>query len=102
MRILMTVHGYKPADELGGPVAVVAAAAEGLVQRGHEIVVCATNAGIEGDSDVPLDQKIDVNGAQVWYFRRREPFRAVRLAPYLSKSAGFMYAPAMARRVQEL
>jgi hypothetical protein len=46
MRILMTVYRYMPADELGGPVPVIAKAAEGLVTtwaRG----VCAANAGIE-------------------------------------------------------
>src|SRR4051795_13157029 len=101
MRVLMTVHGYKPATELGGPVSVVSGAAEGLARRGHEVTVVTTNAGLAADTDVPFDTKVDVAGVAVWYFERREPLRRLPL-PYLARSAGVMYAPRMRARLRQL
>src|SRR5687767_12566332 len=96
MKILYAVHGYRPAYRFGGPIVSVAAAAEALVQRGHSVTVVTTNANLDQDLDVPVDQPMDVNGVKVWYFRRTEFLkRWLPFVPYLSRSAGFLYAPAM-------
>jgi glycosyltransferase involved in cell wall biosynthesis len=97
MNILFAVHGYKPAWRVGGPILSVSALAEGLVRRGHAVTVFTTNANLDEDLDVPVDRAVDVAGVEVWYFRREEWVKkAFPWLPYLSKSMGFLYAPAMA------
>lgn len=103
MRILFAVHGYKPAYRLGGPVISVSALAENLVARGHEVIVFTTNSNLDEDLDVPTDRPVQVDGVEVWYFRRddfiqnRMPF-----LPYLAKSIGFLYAPGMRRELDRV
>src|SRR6188768_1407095 len=103
VRILYTVHGYKPAYRVGGPIESVAASAELLVQRGHQVTVLTTNSNLDQDLDVPVDQPVAVDGVTVWYFRREEPLR--KWAPsvsYLAQSMGFLYAPKMAATLRQL
>lgn len=96
MKILYAVHGYKPAYRVGGPIHTVSAAAERLVRKGHEVIVFTTNSNLDEDLDVPINQPIDVDGVQVWYFKREEPIQKwLPFIPYLSKSMGFLYTPAM-------
>lgn len=103
MRILYAVHGYKPAYRFGGPIHSVSAIAERLVRKGHEVIVFTTNSNLDEDLDVPTDRPIDVNGVQVWYFKHEEPIKKwLSCVPYLSKSMGFLYAPAMRTQLHQL
>ena len=103
MRILYTMHGWKPAYRLGGPIISVAAAAERLVQKGHEVIAAVTNSNLDQDLDIPVDRPVDVNGVQVWYFKREEPLqRYLPFLPYLSQSMGFLYAPSMRAALDRL
>jgi len=96
MKILYAGTGYKPAYRLGGPIVSISATAEMLVRKGHEVTVVATTANNEEDLDVPIGIPVDVDGVQVWYFRRKELVQKVLpFVPYLSRSIGFMYAPEM-------
>ena len=96
MRILYVTPAYKPADRMGGPIITVAATAEALAAKGHQVTVATTNANLDTDVDVPLDQPVGVDGVTVWYFARREPLRKwLPFIPYVSQSMGFAYAPAM-------
>lgn len=96
MRVLYALHGYKPAYKLGGPIHAVSALAERLVQKGHEVIVFASNLNLDEDLDVPTNQRIDVNGVQVWYFKHEEPIqRWLPFVPYLANSIGYLYAPGM-------
>jgi len=96
MKLLYAVHGYKPAYRLGGPIHIVSATAERIVRKGHEVIVFATNSNLDQDLDVPTNQPIDLDGVQVWYFKHEEPIQKwLPFIPYLSKSMGFLYAPAM-------
>lgn len=96
MKILYAVHAYKPAYRVGGPVLSVSAAAEALVRRGHTVTVFTTNSNLDEDLDVPTDRPVNVEGVEVWYFRREEPLqRWFPFVPYLSKSMGYLYAPGM-------
>jgi glycosyltransferase involved in cell wall biosynthesis len=103
MRILYATPGYKPAYRIGGPILSVSAAAERLVRKGHEVTVVTTNANVDQDIDVPINQPVDVDGVTVWYLRREEPLRKwLPFVPYLSRSMGYMYAPEMRRTLDRL
>lgn len=103
MRILYVTPSYKPAYRMGGPIASVAAAAETIVRKGHEVTVVTTNANLDTDIDVPLNRPLDVDGVTVWYFKREEPVkRWLRFVPYLSESVGFLYAPEMKNALRML
>lgn len=98
MHVLLVNPGYKPAWRMGGTVVIVSAVAEELVLRGHRVTVMTTNSNLDRELDVPVDTPVDVDGVEVWYFRRVEPLRRwLPFVPYLSKSIGFFYAPEMAR-----
>jgi glycosyltransferase involved in cell wall biosynthesis len=75
-------------------VASVSAAAELLARRGHQVTVLTTTANLDEDVDVPVGRAVDVDGVEVWYFRRDEPLRKwLPFVPYLSQSMGFAYSP---------
>jgi glycosyltransferase involved in cell wall biosynthesis len=96
LNILYAVHAYKPAYRVGGPVLSVSSAAEKLVQRGHHVTVFTSNSNLDQDLDVPTNAPVDVEGVEVWYFRREEPFQKwLPFIPYLSRSLGFLYCPGM-------
>ncbi len=100
MRILYTTHTYKPAYRGGGgPVISVAALTEGLARRGHEVTLFTVNANnMDGVLDVPVNQPVDVDGVEVWYFRRVDMWkRWLPFFTYMSKSFGYLYSPDMAR-----
>jgi len=103
VKLLYVVHGYKPADRIGGPLVSVAALAEGLVRLGHEVRVCTTNSNLDEDLSVPTERELDVEGVPVTYFRRFEICREYfPWFTYLSRSSGFLYCPKMARGLEEL
>lgn len=103
MRILFSVHGYKPAWRIGGPVMSVSSLAETLVERGHEVTVFTTNSNLDQDLDVPTDRIVDVQGVKVRYFRRDEPLkRYLPRVKYLSQSIGSLYAPEMAAELRAM
>src|SRR5206468_4081368 len=79
LRILFTVHGYKPAWRIGGPIISVSSMAEALARRGHEVIIFTSNSNLDRDLDVPTNRPIDVDGVQVWYFERQELLQ--RLVP---------------------
>jgi glycosyltransferase involved in cell wall biosynthesis len=103
LRILFSVHGYKPAYRIGGPILSVSALAESLVRKGHKVSVFTTNSNLTEDLDVPTDRPIDVDGVEVWYFKREEPLQKwLPFVPYLSKSMGYLYAPKMRSALEEV
>jgi glycosyltransferase involved in cell wall biosynthesis len=103
MHVLLVNPGYKPAWRMGGTVVIVTSVAEELVRRGHRVTVATTNANLDRELDVPVDAPVDVEGVEVWYFRRAEPVKKwLPFVPYLSKSIGFFYAPGMARALERI
>lgn len=103
MKILIASTGYKPAYRLGGPILTVSATAERLVRKGHEVIIFTTNSNLDENLDVPVNQPVNVNGVQVWYFKREEPIKKwLPFIPYLSKSGGFLYAPAMRKQLDRI
>lgn len=93
MKILFTVHGYKPAFKIGGPVISVSSLAEAITRKGHEVTVFTTNCNLDEDLDVPVNCPLDVDGVEVWYFKRYEALKDfLPFASYLTKSIGFLYS----------
>lgn len=68
LRILYVCSYYKPAYIYGGPVQSGSSMCEGLRQAGADLVVLTTNANGSNRLDVALQQPVDVDGVEVWYF----------------------------------
>src|SRR3989344_2296449 len=66
MRILCVVPVYFPAFQYGGPIASVHNLNKALVEKGIEVTVYATNAGLKGK--VSTNQEINIDGVKVSYF----------------------------------
>lgn len=70
MKLLHITPSYKPAYVYGGPIESVARLCEGLVAAGHEVDVFTTTANGKDELDVPVNDRIDINGVKVVYFNR--------------------------------
>lgn len=68
MRILHVVPTYFPAVRYGGPIYSVHGLCKALVMLGHDVHVFTTNVDGPEDSDVVLEQAVDMDGVKVWYF----------------------------------
>jgi glycosyltransferase involved in cell wall biosynthesis len=62
------VPTYLPAVRYGGPIRSVHALCRELAARDHEVQVFTTNVDGSGDSEVPLQRPVDVEGVKVTYF----------------------------------
>jgi glycosyltransferase involved in cell wall biosynthesis len=69
--LLHVVPSYLPARRYGGPIESVHGLCRALAARGHEVEVATTNVDGPGDSDVPLDKPVPLDGVQVHYFASR-------------------------------
>lgn len=92
MRILYVIPYYKPAFVYGGPVRSVSALCEGMARAGAQVTVFTTNANGKERLDVPIGQLVDVEGVEVYYFRRDRG-----LLPFYSAGLG----RACAERIRE-
>jgi glycosyltransferase involved in cell wall biosynthesis len=100
LRILFTVHGYKPAYNIGGPIFSVSNLAETLVRKGNLVTVFTTNRNMSEELDVPVNCPQMVEGVEVWYFRTQEYIKKILpFVSYLSKSMGYLFAPEMAKQL---
>jgi glycosyltransferase involved in cell wall biosynthesis len=100
MHILYATQAYKPAYRIGGPIVSVSATAEELVRRGHRVTVVTAAADLGHPLDVPLNQPVNVDGVEVWYFRPDNRF--TRKLPFISQSANFVYCPLMPATIERL
>jgi glycosyltransferase involved in cell wall biosynthesis len=86
MRVLHVAPQYIPAWRYGGPIRSVHGLCKGLVDLGHEVHVYTTNVDGPNNSDVPLEQAVEIDGVQVWYYpvpRFRRLFYAPKMKPVL-------------------
>lgn len=81
MKILHVVPTYLPATRYGGPIFAVHGLAHALVARGHQVDVFTTNVDGAGESDVPLRQRVDLEGVGVYYFS--SPIRRLYWSPQM-------------------
>lgn len=80
MKLLHVVASYLPAVRYGGTIVSVHGLCRALAGRGHEVHVYTTSVNGDGDSPVPHESPINIDGVQVWYFRSPR-FRRVYWAP---------------------
>ncbi|WP_339382181.1 glycosyltransferase [Aetokthonos hydrillicola] len=59
---------YAPAWKFGGPVLSVSQLCEGLANLGHEVEVFTSNAGLNHQPQLTLNQPVIRNGVKVTYF----------------------------------
>ena len=71
LRLLHVVPTYLPAVRYGGPIQSVHALCRALAAQGHVTDVFTTNVDGPGDSDVPLERPVDLEGVRVTYFPSR-------------------------------
>ncbi|MFC1630632.1 glycosyltransferase [Pseudomonadota bacterium] len=68
MKILHVVPTYLPATRYGGPIYSVHGLCKALVAKGHEVHVFTTTVDGDLDSEVPINEGVNIDGVQVWYF----------------------------------
>ncbi len=88
LRLLHVVPTYLPALRYGGPIRSVHALCRALAAQGHQAEVFTTNVDGPGNSDVPLERPVDLEGVKVTYF----PSPALRR---------LYWSPAMGRALRE-
>jgi glycosyltransferase involved in cell wall biosynthesis len=71
LRLLHVVPTYLPALRYGGPIRSVHALCRALAAQGHQTDVFTTNVDGPGDSDVPLERPVNLDGVKVTYFPSR-------------------------------
>ncbi|MHC5765041.1 MAG: glycosyltransferase [Nostoc sp.] len=70
LKILHYIPVYAPAWQFGGPVLSVSQLCEGLAALGHEVEVFTSNAGLNNQPELPLNQPVTRNGVKVTYFQQ--------------------------------
>ncbi|MBD2245408.1 glycosyltransferase [Nostoc sp. FACHB-888] len=70
LKILHYIPVYAPAWQFGGPVLSVSQLCEGLATLGHEVEVITSNAGLENQPELTLNQPAIRNGVKVTYFQQ--------------------------------
>jgi glycosyltransferase involved in cell wall biosynthesis len=91
VRVLHVVPSYIPAWRYGGTIHAVHGQCKGLVRSGLDVHVYTTNVDGAGDSDVPLERPVDLDGVKVTYFpstRMRRLYYSPRMAAALRGRVG--------------
>jgi glycosyltransferase involved in cell wall biosynthesis len=84
VKILHVVPTYLPATRYGGPIFSVHGLARALAERGHQVDVFTTNVDGDGESDVPLRERVELDGVGVFYFA--SPMRRLYWSPQMRKA----------------
>ncbi len=82
MRVLHVVASYLPARRYGGTIVSVHGLCRALATRGHDVHVYTTSVDGAGDSPVPLECPVSVDGVWITYFRSTR-LRRIYYAPQL-------------------
>ena len=85
MRILHVVPTYLPATRYGGPIVAVHSLCRALAARGHAVEVFTTSIDGPGDTAVPYDRPVMLDGVKIRYFASRR-LRRLSYAPALMQS----------------
>ena len=70
LKILHYIPVYAPAWQFGGPVLSVSQLCEGLAALDHEVEVFTSNAGLNNQPELLLNQPVIRNGVKVTYFQQ--------------------------------
>jgi len=92
MKFLFNSSFYWPAYQMGGPIHSVAAMAEELVGRGHQVTVVVCDRDVE-KMEVDLERGAERNGVRIRYFEAA-PTRLQRTGiPAFAKSGAYRFGP---------
>ncbi len=87
------VPSYLPAIRYGGPIYSVHGLCRALAASGHEIHVATTNVDGPYNSNVALNEPVDLDGVFVWYFQskvgRRLYYSPSMMSFFQEKMVGF-------------
>jgi glycosyltransferase involved in cell wall biosynthesis len=78
VKLLHVVSSYLPAVRYGGTIVSVHALCRALARRGHEVHVYTTSVDGAGNSAVPHQVPVNIDGVNVWYFESRNLRRIYR------------------------
>ncbi len=67
MKLLHISPSYFPAMQFGGPIRSVHLLNKALLNKGIQIEVLTTNAGLKNRKDIPLNKSISIEGVQVTF-----------------------------------
>jgi glycosyltransferase involved in cell wall biosynthesis len=84
LKILHVVASYLPATRYGGTIVSVHGLCRALALRGHDVHVYTTSVDGPGDSNVPHETAVDIDGVKVWYFASRH-LRRLYCSPPLGR-----------------
>jgi glycosyltransferase involved in cell wall biosynthesis len=96
VRFLFNTSCYKPACKQGGPLHSVAALAEGVAKRGHEVFVTAPNRDLNDQLDVDLSKTHLIDGVYVRFFNAEPTLLQRTGIPYFSKAGVYALGPEFA------
>ena len=85
MKLLHVAASYLPATRYGGTIVSVHGLCKALAARGHDVQVFTTSVDGDGDSAVPHNQPVDVDGVKVTYFRS-ESLRRIYWSPDMKRA----------------
>jgi glycosyltransferase involved in cell wall biosynthesis len=68
MRLIHVTPSYLPAVRYGGPIVSVHGLCSALAARGHDVEVFTTSIDGPGDSPVPHDEPVTLDGVTIRYF----------------------------------
>lgn len=69
MKILHVTPSYEPAWHLGGVIRSISQLSRALVRLGHDVTIFTTDSGRDCRMVVPINQKVMVEGVEVYYFK---------------------------------
>jgi glycosyltransferase involved in cell wall biosynthesis len=93
MKFLFNTSCYKPAYKQGGPLHSVSSLAEGLVKKGHEVIVSAPNLDLGERLDVDLNRDYIIDGVRVRFFNAEPTFLQKTGIPYFAKASVYGVDP---------
>jgi len=93
MKFLFNTSCYKPAYKQGGPLHSVSSLAEGLVRKGHEVLVSAPNLDLGEPLDVDLNRDHEFDGVRVRFFNAAPTLLQKTGIPYFSKASVYGVDP---------
>lgn len=94
----MATHGYKPANKIGGPIVSVAAVAERLVARGHEVTVLTSDSNLTERLVIDTQRGHIINGVKVWFNKTLNLREAVFGTTRPRRRLGYLYSCEFRRR----
>ena len=80
MRLVYISGYYKPANVYGGTVTSISTAFEAMAKLGVQVDVLTTNANGRDCLNVPLRQRVNMDGVGVWYYPKSNLLKSISIS----------------------